>query len=110
MKGGRVFYVHNLVGRFRYPVASPQRIPAGRATIRYEFTYDGGGPGKGGTGAIFVNDRKVAEGRIDRTTPNTFAMEGADVGMDLGTPVTEDYTPHQSRFNGQIHKVTIELK
>ena len=63
-----------------------------------------------GTGAIFVNDRKVAEGRIDRTTPNTFAMEGADVGMDLGTPVTEDYTSHLSRFNGRIHGVTIELK
>ena len=63
-----------------------------------------------GTGAVFVNDGKFAEGRIDRTTPNTFAMEGADVGMDLGTPVTEDYTSHLSRFNGRIHGVTIELK
>ncbi|HET9294751.1 MAG TPA: arylsulfatase [Gemmatimonadales bacterium] len=110
MTGGRVLYQHNLVGRFRYAVSSAQRFPAGRTTIRYEFTYDGGGPGKGGTGAIFVNDRKVAEGRIDRTTPNTFAMEGADVGMDLGTPVSEDYTSHLSRFNGRIHGVTIELK
>ena len=61
-------------------------------------------------GAIFVNDRKVGEGRIDRATPNTFAAEGADVGMDLGTPVTEDYTSHQSRLNGRIHQVKIELK
>ena len=36
-------------------------------TIRYEFKYDGGGLGKGGTGTIFVNGEKVAEGRIERT-------------------------------------------
>ena len=36
-------------------------------TIRYEFAYDGGGLGKGGTGTILVNGEKVAEGKIDRT-------------------------------------------
>jgi hypothetical protein len=36
--------------------------PPGKATIRFEFAYDGGGPGKGGTGTLFVNDEKVAEG------------------------------------------------
>jgi arylsulfatase len=84
MKGGRIFYQHNLVGRFRYTVSSAQRIPAGRATIRYEFTYEGGGPGRGGSGAIFLNarrSRKAAGGN-----PNVFAMEGADVGMDLARP------------------------
>ena len=61
-------------------------------TIRYEFNYDGGGLGKGGTGTIFVNGEKVAEGRIDRTQGYVFsADEGADVGVDGETPVTEDY-------------------
>jgi arylsulfatase len=109
MKGGRLFYVHNLVGRFRYSVASSQRVAPGKATLRYEFTYDGGGPGKGGKGALLVNGAKVGEGRIERTTPNTFAMEGADVGMDLATPVTEEYPQRGNAFNGTVEKVTIDV-
>jgi len=35
-------------------------VPVGRATIRYEFVYDGGGLGKGGTGTLFVNGERVA--------------------------------------------------
>jgi arylsulfatase len=77
--------------------------------LRYEFTYDGGGAGKGGVGALFVNGAKVGEGRIERTTPNVFNMEGVDVGMDLGTPVTEDYPQHHNEFNGRIARVTIAV-
>ncbi|MCU0577899.1 MAG: arylsulfatase, partial [Desulfobacterota bacterium] len=83
-----------------------------KATIRYEFAYDGGGLAKGGVGTIFVNDNKVAEGRIERTQPMAFSGdEGADVGKDGETPVTEDYgiaAPY--RFTGRIHKVTIDVK
>jgi len=109
MKGGRLFYVHNLVGRFHYTVASSQRVPPGKATIRYEFTYDGGGAGKGGKGVLLVNGVKVGEGRIERTTPNVFNMEGTDVGMDLGTTVSDEYPQHHNAFNGTIAKVTIEV-
>ena len=101
--------MHNLVGRWRYTVAAKQRVAPGKATIRYQFAYDGGGAGKGGTGTLLVNGKKVASGRIDRTTPNVFNMEGVDVGMDLGTPVTEDYPAHHNRFNGKIKAVTIDV-
>ena len=47
-------------------------LPAGKATIRFEFAYDGGGIGKGGTGTIFVNGQKVAEGRIERPNAASF--------------------------------------
>ena len=87
-------------------------VPAGKATIRYEFAYDGGGLGKGGMGTIFVNGKKVAEGRIERTQPMIFsADEGADVGEDGETPVVEDYgIPAPYQFTGKIDKVTIEVK
>jgi len=42
-------------------------LAPGKATIRFDFAYDGGGPGKGGTGTLFVNNEKVAEGRIEHT-------------------------------------------
>ena len=110
IKDGKPTYTYNFVGLQRYTVASEQALPAGRATIRFEFVYDGGGVGKGGTGTLFVNDKKVAAGRIEKTQCCGFsADEGADVGMDEGTPVTEAYQV-PFKFNGKIIAVTIELK
>jgi arylsulfatase len=54
--------------------------------VVFDFAYDGGGVGKGGTGTLSVNGRKIAEGRIDRTQPRIFS---ADVGIDDATPVVE---------------------
>jgi arylsulfatase A-like enzyme len=112
LKNGKPTYTYNLLGLTRYTVAAATPMPAGKATIRYEFAYDGGGLGKGGLGAIFVNDRKVAEGRIERTQPMIFsADEGTDVGEDAETPVVEDYgiaAPY--KFTGRIGKITIDLK
>jgi hypothetical protein len=87
-------------------------VPAGKATIRYEFAYDGGGFGKGGLGTIFVNGKKVAEGRIGQTQPFGFsADEGADVVEDGEAPVVEKYGISASyKFTGKINKVTINLK
>ncbi len=79
-------------------------------TVSYDFVYDGGKPGSGGTGTIFINGKKVATGRIDHTIPFLFGMETADVGEDLYTPVTSDYAKGKNKFTGTIDKITIELK
>jgi arylsulfatase len=112
LKDSKPTYVYNFVGLERTAVAGQQTVPAGQATITLDFAYDGGGFGKGGTATLSVNGQKVAEGRIERTTANLFSMdEGADVGMDEDTPVSEDYQPGApSRFTGKIRRVTIELK
>ncbi len=112
LKDGKVSYVHNWVGKERYTITAPEPLAAGKATIRYEFAYDGGEPGSGGKGTISVNGEKVAEGRIDKTTPFIFsADETADVGQDDATPVTEDYKegPGANRFTGKILKVTVDV-
>jgi arylsulfatase len=111
MKGGKPIYAYNFLGLQRFTVASAQPVPAGKATIRLEFAYDGGGLGKGGLGSIYVNDRKVAEGRIERTQPILFSLDdAADVGIDEGTPVTEDYTSAASAFTGKILKIKVDVK
>jgi arylsulfatase len=112
MKDGKVSFVHNWVGKERYTITAPQALPAGKATIRYEFAYEGGDkPGMGGKGTIFINGKKVAEGRIEKTTPFVFsADETADVGVDEATPVTEAYKERHNEFTGKIEKITIELK
>jgi arylsulfatase len=112
LKDNKPTYTYNFLGLQRFTIASQTPVPAGKATIRYEFAYDGGGLGKGGVGKIFVNEKKVAEGQIEHTQPMIFsADEGADVGEDGETPVVEDYgirAPY--KFTGKINKVTIDLK
>ena len=111
MKDGKPVYTYNFLGLQRYSVSAPQPLHAGKAAIRFEFAYDGGGMGKGGVGTLLVNEQKVAEGRIEHTQPFIFsADETADVGQDDATPVTEDYKEGDNKFTGKIHKVTIELK
>ena len=114
---GWSFYVKDDKPKFAYnylgsvtTIASTERLPAGRVTVSYDFVYDGGKPGSGGTGAIFINGKKVATGRIEHTIPFLFGMETADVGMDLYTPVTSDYAKGNNKFTGTIDKVTIDLK
>jgi arylsulfatase len=112
VKNGVPAYDYNFLGLERSTIAATSALPPGPATIRFEFAYDGGGPGKGGMGTLYVNDRKVAEGRIPRTQPAIFsADETADVGIDLATPVVETIgSEARSRFTGRIPKVTIEVK
>jgi arylsulfatase A-like enzyme len=110
LKDGKPMYAYNFLGLTTYKVAATEALPAGKATIRYEFTYDGGGLGKGGKGTILVNGKKVAEGRIERTQGFIFsADEGADVGLDGETPVTNDYKEGDNKFTGKIKKVVIEV-
>jgi arylsulfatase A-like enzyme len=110
LKDGKPTYTYNFLGLSSSKVAATKAVPPGKATIRYEFTYDGGGVGKGGTGKIFVNGEKVAEGRIDRTQGYAFsADEGADVGMDGETPVTNDYKQGDNKFTGKIRKIVIDI-
>jgi hypothetical protein len=82
-------------------------LSAGPAVIRVDFKYDGG-IGKGGTLSLFINDRKVGEGRIDKTCPSRFGAESFDVGMDNGSPVSEAYEPPFA-YGGTIKKVTISI-
>jgi hypothetical protein len=111
LKGGKPTYTYNWMGLQRYTVTASEAVPSGKASIRFVFAYDGGKPGSGGTGTIAVDGKKVAEGRIERTQPFVFsADEGADVGVDEGTPVTEDYSGPNNRFTGKIEKVTLVLK
>ncbi len=55
------------LGMERFTVESKEALKPGKSTVRFEFAYDGGGIGKGGMGTLFVNDKKVAQGRIGRT-------------------------------------------
>jgi arylsulfatase len=112
VENGVPAYGYNFLGLQRFTVAGTEKLKPGKATIRFDFAYDGGGLAKGGMGTLYVNDKKVGEGRIERTQPMVFsADETADVGIDLATPVVEAIGAEaRSQFTGKISKVTIEVR
>jgi arylsulfatase len=110
LKDGKPTYAYNFLGLKTTKVAGAAALPAGKATIRFEFAYDGPGLGKGGTARILVNGKKVADGKIDRTQGGIFsADEGADVGQDGETPVSDDYKQGDNKFTGKIKKVVVDV-
>jgi arylsulfatase len=110
---GRPVFVHALSNQaqHKYRIASSQRLAPGRHKVRFEFTYEGGGMGRGGTGSLLVDGQQVAQGRIERTVARRFSLdETFDVGEDTGTPVVEDYVRLMPfRFTGTLHRLTIAL-
>ncbi|MDD5319452.1 MAG: arylsulfatase [Methylococcales bacterium] len=110
IKDGRPAYEYNYATQSRYKVAASQPLIAGPNVIRMAFRYDGGGLGKGGTAALFVNAKKVAEGRIEHTAWGRFsADETFDIGQDTGSPVGADYASPNA-FTGTLKKVEIDVQ
>jgi arylsulfatase A-like enzyme len=93
-------------------IVSAQKLTPGKHAIDFDFKYDGGGLGKGGLGTLAVDGAKVAESRIERTSPlGKFSLdESFDVGEDTGTPVIDDYEAKMPfKFSGTLNKIVIHL-
>jgi arylsulfatase len=109
-RDGKPAYCYNLFGLRQFKVYGDTPIPSGEHQVRVEFAYDGGGLGKGGTATLYLDGAKVGEGRVDATVPLVFsADETTDVGSDSATPVSDDYGARDSRFNGRVRWVQIDL-
>ena len=64
----------------------------------------------GGTVLLIIDGTKFAEGRVEQTIPYYFSFdETLDIGVDLGTPVTDDYPVLDNAFTGTVHTVRIDL-
>lgn len=110
VRNGLPVFAGNFLGRSVTRVSSNTPLPKGIVNLRGEFDYDGGGLGKGGTMTLYVNDHKVAEGRIEQTQGMTLGLGGTlDIGEDTGSAVDDVYTP-PFRFSEKIRKVTVDLK
>ncbi|MBD2165958.1 arylsulfatase [Calothrix membranacea FACHB-236] len=109
LEDGKPTYIYNYANTARYTIQSPEKLPSGKSTIRFNFDYDGG-VGAGGIGKLFINDQQVAEGRVDKTIAYRLALdETFDVGRDTGTPVVDTYQV-PFNFTGNLQQVSLELK
>jgi len=112
MDGGKPAYTYNWFGLERYTITSPKAITGDSAEIKLQFDYDGGGAGKGGLATLYVDGKKVAKGRVEKTVPAVYsADETADVGRDDATQsadlVFKDVK--DSDFTGVVKSVTISI-
>jgi arylsulfatase len=107
---GRIRYDYNYFDLAHYVVGADEVLSPGRHEVRMEFHYDGEGHGLGGNVVLVVDGVKVAAGRVEKTIPYYFSFdETLDVGVDLGTPVSEDYPAVDNAFSGTVHTVRIDL-
>ena len=107
---GHLKYCHNLAGLAEFITTATEPVPAGTHQVRMEFGYDGGGLAKGGDVTLFVDGAKVGEGRADATVPMLYsADETCDIGQDIGSSVSSEYSPETSRFTGKVHWVQLDI-
>ena len=103
-------YAYNYVGRDLTRVGATEPMAPGRHDLVVRFAYDGGPPGSGADVVLEVDGTIVASGRVPVTTAYYFSFdETFNVGVDRGTPVTDDYPAVRNAFEGVIHRVRFDL-
>ena len=97
-----------MLAQFRWEGQQP--LAEGKHTIVFEFTSDGPGIAKGGSGVLRVDGQDVATQKIPKTIP--FLLPGDetfDIGVDTRTGVNDQDYQVPFPFNGTINNVTFKL-
>jgi arylsulfatase A-like enzyme len=107
---GKPVFLYNLLGLARFRWEGQQALTAGKHSITFDFTYDGPGFAKGGTGILKVDDAEVASQKIPHTIPFIMTIdETFDIGMDTRTPVDDDDYHVPFAFTGKIVGLNFKL-
>ncbi|MFC5929529.1 arylsulfatase [Cryobacterium melibiosiphilum] len=107
---GVLTYSYNTYGTYKFTVRGETTLAAGAHELQMRFDYDGGGLGRGATITLLDGESVIGSGRVDRTTAYYFSFdETLNIGVDLGTPVTDDYLPMDNGFTGEINFVRIDV-
>ncbi len=107
---GKPVFSYNLLQLLMPRWAGDQTLTAGKHTIEFDFTYDGPGIAKGGTGVLRVDGADVHTLKIGHSIPFLIpADETFDVGIDTRTGVNDLDYKVPFHFNGKIDKVTFKL-
>jgi arylsulfatase len=109
LKDGKPTYAYNFLNSDRTIIQSSEPVAIGKSKVRFDFAYDGGGIGAGGTGKLFINGKQVAEGRIEKTVGFRIGLdETFDVGQDTGSAVVDSYQV-PFKFTGNLEQVKLDL-
>ena len=106
---GKPTFAYNFFEVEKSKVQSSEALPQGKSMVRVDLVPIEPGVGKPAIVTLFINDKQVGKGRIERTVPQRYSVEPFGIGTDNVSPVSDDYkSPFP--FKGSIEQVTIELK
>ncbi len=109
MLNSKPVFTYNLMGLEHFRWTSDKPLSPGKHTVMFDFTYDGPGLGKGGTGVLQVDGVEVAKQTIPHTIPFVLTFdETFDVGVDTRTGVNDADYQVPFRFTGTINKLTVK--
>ena len=107
---GKPVFLYNLLGLERFRWEGQEALSQGKHTVVFDFTYEGPGPGKGGTGLLSVDGKQVADQKVPHTIPFLMTLsETFDIGVDTRTSVDDNDYEVPFHFTGKVAKVTIKL-
>ncbi|MBY5351802.1 arylsulfatase [Rhizobium leguminosarum] len=103
-------FLYNLLGLEKFRWEGEAALTPGKHTIVFDFKYDGGGAGKGGTGVLNVDGKEVASQKVANTVPFLMTIdETFDVGVDTRSGVEDKDYQVPFRFTGTIDKLSVQL-
>jgi arylsulfatase len=107
---GKPVFNYNMLTLAQYQWVGPEALAAGKHTIVFDYTYDGPGIAKGGSGVLKVDGKVVATGKQANSIAFLqVADETFDVGTDTRTSINEKDYQLPFPFNGKIEKLTVKL-
>ena len=114
IKDRHLHHVHNYCGKEFFRVTSPQPVPTGHHTLRYEFEPTGEpdlhqGRGTPGRSQLYIDGELVASTDVPYTVPNLFSIIGLSCGRDGIDSVSPDDYPAPNPSRTTIHSVTLDV-
>ena len=107
---GKPVFDYNFLALEHFRWQGKQALSAGKHTIVFDFTYDGPGVAKGGTGVLKVDGKVVTTRKIPHTVAFLWPRdESFDVGIDTRTSIEEKDYQVPFAFKGKINKLTFNL-
>jgi hypothetical protein len=107
---GKPVFDYNMLILAQYRWEGPDALTPGKHTIVFDYTYDGPGIAKGGSGVLKVDGKVVATGKQANSIAFLeVADETFDVGIDTRTGVNDKDYQVPFPFNGKIDKLTFNL-
>jgi arylsulfatase len=119
VKDRHVFYEVTAYGKRAGRIVSWDLLPAGTSHIELQVTPDAApqdssanavfAPGRPRPGKVLLTVNGKQQQEEFTNVVGTIGSETFDVGSDLGSAVSTDYTS-PNRFSGTIDKVTVQLQ
>jgi arylsulfatase len=109
LKGKPVFH-YNMLTLAQYHWEGADALTPGKHEIDFDYTYDGPGIAKGGSGVLKVDGKVVATGnQANSIAFLQVADETFDVGVDTRTGVNDKDYRVPFAFTGKIDKLMVKL-